>query len=206
MQVPDRTQALRYIEEAEKHNAGPWVAHSFNVARAARRLAEHLTGLDPDAAYALGLLHDIGRRAGVTGMRHVYDGYRFMLDEGYPDAARICLTHSFPVKDTRAGSSEWDCTEDELAELQQALDALTYDDYDRLLQLGDAISLPEGFCLLEVRIVDVLMRYRNFNDFTLPKWEAYFEIMADFNKRIGRSLYDLLPGIVETTLQKSSTP
>lgn len=204
MRVPDPDQALAYIKEAEMRNPGPWVAHSFNAARAAKIIAHQIPALDPTTAHTVGLLHDIGRRAGPTGMRHVYDGYRFLLSEGYPDAARICLTHSFPVKDIRAGSSEWDCTDEELAELRIALDELTYDDYDHLIQLCDALSLPEGYCLLEVRIVDVLMRYKNYNAFTLPKWEAYFDIMAGFNRRIGQPVYGLLPGIVETTFAKST--
>ena len=29
-----------------------------------------------------------------------------------------------------------------------------YDDYDRLVQLCDALALPSGFCLLEKRFVD----------------------------------------------------
>jgi len=199
MDLPDLKSARAYLRSAEACNPGPWAAHSRNVAAAARIIAERHPDLDPEAAQVLGLLHDIGRREGVTGMRHVYDGRAYLLAEGWPDAARICLTHSFPYQDVRAASSRWDCTEAEIDELKAALEACRYDDYDRLVQLCDSIAIPEGFCLMEKRLVDVVLRYKNFDEFTLLKWEAYFKIKADLETRIGTSIYDLLPGVVMTT-------
>ncbi len=67
MTIPTLTQAQTLLAEAETRNPGPWVAHSINVARAAQLIAERHPDLDPDRAYILGLLHDIGRREGVTG-------------------------------------------------------------------------------------------------------------------------------------------
>ena len=43
------------------------------------------------------------------------------------------------------------------------------------------------------------MRYRNYNEFTVPKWEALFAIQQDFEERMGRSIYKLLPGVIENT-------
>ncbi len=199
MKIPTLAQAQNYLQQAESRNPGPWVSHSIKVAEAGQILAQKLPGMDPQAAYILGLLHDIGRGEGVTGMRHVLDGYKFLLAEGYPDCARISLTHSFAVQDIRAGSATWDCTPDELQFVQDTLQALVYDDYDRLFQLCDSLALPHGYCLLEKRWVDVAMRYNNLNAFTVPKWRAIFEIKQDFEKRLGRSIYHLLPGIVEGT-------
>ena len=71
----------------------------------------HHPALDPDQSYVLGLLHDIGRREGIFGMRHVVDGYTFMMLEGYPDVARISLTHSYPIPIVMYGSSAWDGTD-----------------------------------------------------------------------------------------------
>lgn len=201
LQVPDPATAERLLLEAEARNPGRWVDHSRVAAEAARRIAERLPQLDAASAHSLGLLHDIGRREGISGMRHAYDGYRFLMDDGFPDAARICLTHSFPYQHIEAASSRWDCTAREMEEIRIALEGTTYDDYDRLLQLCDAIALPQGFCLMEKRLLDVLMRYENFNAFTIPKWRAYFEIKAHFEAQLGCSIYDLLPGVVETTFQ-----
>ncbi|HUF39944.1 MAG TPA: HD domain-containing protein [Anaerolineales bacterium] len=196
---PDPETARTYLRDAETRNPGAWIAHSQNVAVAARAFAERIPDLDPERAEVFGLLHDIGRRVGVIGMRHVYDGYRFMLAEGWHSVARICLTHSFPYQDVRAASSRWDCTPEELDEIERYLSAIEYDRYDELIQLCDSIAVPEGFCLLEKRLVDVMLRYKNFNDFTLLKWEAFFAIKERFEARMGVPIYNLLPGVVETT-------
>ncbi len=140
-------------------NPGPWVAHSINVARAAELIAVRHPSLDPKRAYILGLLHDIGRRAGRTGMRHVIDGYVYLSDLGYDAAARICLTHSFPYQNPRAVFGEWDCTDQEFQLMSDALMNITYDEYDRLFQLCNSLALPEGFCLIEKRLIDVFLRY-----------------------------------------------
>ncbi|MDI6881043.1 MAG: hypothetical protein QMC95_13370 [Desulfitobacteriaceae bacterium] len=70
--------------------------------------------------------------------------------------------------------------------------------YDELIQLCDALTTPKGFCLLEKRLVDVALRY-GVNDLTVLKWKATFEIKGKFEAVIGRPIYNLLPGIEETT-------
>ena len=198
MRIPDAHQAELWLQEASVLNPGPWVAHSRYVAEAARSIAAQLAPLDPEAAYAMGLLHDIGRRAGVTGMRHVLDGYNFLAAAGYADMARISLTHSFQNRDAREIFGEWDCTPEELAFISDYLAQIAYDDYDRLIQLCDSLANASGFCLMEKRMLDVGFRY-GINAFSLRKWQATFDIKADFERRMGRSVYGLLPGIVENT-------
>lgn len=46
-------------------NPGKW-GHSYNVAMAAEKNAIETKILNPDKAYVLGLLHNIGRRNGVS--------------------------------------------------------------------------------------------------------------------------------------------
>ena len=86
------------LEEAGKMNPGPWALHSQVTAEAARAIAERCPDMDGDTAYVMGLLHDIGRREGFKYLQHTLDGYRFLTDMGYVDAAVICLTHSLPNK------------------------------------------------------------------------------------------------------------
>ncbi len=198
MKIPTLQEAEELLLEAQQLNPGPWVAHSRYVAQAAQAIAACHPDLDEHAAYILGCLHDIGRRFGVTGMRHVLDGYHFLQSMGYDDAARISLTHSYPIKTVASGSARWDATQEEYNFVQGYLDGIEYDHYDRLIQLCDSLALPTGFCLLEKRFVDVVMRY-GFIPLTQQKWEAYFQIKADFERQIGRSIYSLLPGVVENT-------
>ena len=63
--------------------------------------------MDEQRAYLFGLLHDIGRRAGVTGIRHIFDGYDYMTALGQPEVARICLTHSFPLRTSAPLTAGW---------------------------------------------------------------------------------------------------
>jgi len=88
MKIPTHRRAVDYLSEAEGLNPGPWIDHSRHVAHAAANIAEDHPELVPEHAYVLGLLHDIGRREGVFGMRHVVDGYCFMMREGYPDVTQ----------------------------------------------------------------------------------------------------------------------
>jgi hypothetical protein len=200
MTIPSRDQAEAMLAEAEGINPGPWSRHSRFVAQGARLIGAHLPGIDPEKAYILGLLHDIGRRAGKSDMRHILDGYRYVDEQGFSEAARICLTHSFPVKDARTGSGQWDGSEQELAFVQEYLARIEYTDEDRLIQLCDALALPAGFCLIEKRLLDVSLRH-GFNRYTLAKWRAFLQIQQDFEKVIGTSIYELLPGVVENTFQ-----
>ncbi len=97
MKIPTRVEAEGFIEEAGKMNPGPWVEHSLYVAKAAEAIARTHPRLDAEAAFVMGILHDIGRREGIAGMRHVIDGYTFLMEKGFDEAARICLTHSYPT-------------------------------------------------------------------------------------------------------------
>jgi len=198
MNLPSRGEAEAMLREAGELNPGPWTAHSTLVAQAAERIAVHLPGLDPEHAYIVGLLHDIGRRAGVTGNRHVYDGYRYLSDRGYEPAARVALTHSFPCRNIGEVFGPLDCTAAEQRFIEDYLAAVEFDDYDRLIQLCDSLAMADGYVLMEKRMVDVLMRYGP-NPFVVPKWRAVFWIRDDFERALGRSVYSLLPGVIENT-------
>lgn len=176
-EIPSEKEAEELLEEAERLNPGSWTAHCKTAGLCARKIAERCSGLDEDKAYVMGLLHDIGRREGVMDMKHIICGYRFMKSKGYVDIGRICLTHSFPYKDIRAYNGKNDCTEKETEFIEKYLEEIAYDDYDKLIQLCDALSFPDGPTFLEKRLVDVVMR-RGFNEFTVDKWKEYFDEKA----------------------------
>ena len=161
--------------------------------------------LEPDAAYVLGLLHDIGRRSavGVPDVRHVLAGYAHLVGMGYEDAARICLTHSFPTKRTDEFASPWGDLQDEKAWVQRYLDEIEYTAYDRLIQLCDSLALPTGPVLMEKRFVDVALRH-GVNALTVEKWRAFLTIKDVFAAAGGGSIYDVLPDVVGNTF--GSTP
>lgn len=194
--LPDRAEAEALLSEAERLNPGPWADHSRWVARAAGAVAAAHPTLDPERAHILGLLHDIGRRAGVTDLRHLTDGYHFLMGLGYTDAARVALTHSYPLNDPACYSGRDDATPADSAFVARFISRLTYSDEDRLLQLCDALALPDGCCILEQRLVDVALRY-GVTEHSLLKWRATLDLKRHFDAATGRNIYGVLPGLVE---------
>ena len=186
---PNVEQANELITWAENQNPGKWIRHSYNVANAAKIISQK-ANMDNKFAYVLGLLHDIGRYEGETSIRHVYAGYSLMKNKGYNDAAKICLTHSFPYKNILAFVGDMDCTKDELEYMENELEKTEYDDYDKLIQLCDALGSHDGICLLEVRWIDVIRR-RGVNKYLKEKFNKTFEIKDYFDRRCGMSIYKL---------------
>jgi hypothetical protein len=146
--------------------------------------------MDCDTAYVLGLLHDIGRYDGVIGLRHVYSGCKLMTERGFPLAAKICLTHSFPYKKIESYQGVFDCTKEEYLYINTALKKSIYDDFDRLIQLSDCLSLAQGVCLLEIRLVDVVKR-SGVTQYLQDKWNAFFELKAYFDTKCNTNIYNL---------------
>ena len=177
---------------------GPWVQHSKSVAVNARMIAEHTDCMDSERAYSMGLMHDIGRREGVKAIMHIIDGYRYMTKLHQPEIARICLTHSFPIQNINTFIGKYDCSEEEKNFLEHYLSAVVYDDYDRLIQLCDAISLPNGACIMEKRLVDVALRH-GINDLSLEKWSAFLQLKQHFDRLCRCNLYTLLPNVLENS-------
>ena len=76
--LPTREEAERILAEAGKCNPGPWVNHSRVAAHCAEKIAEKCEDIDPEKAYIVGLLHDIGRKFGTRHLGHVSDGYTYI--------------------------------------------------------------------------------------------------------------------------------
>lgn len=198
--LPTPEQAGELLDEFCKINPGLWADHCRNTGLAAEIIASRCPGMDGRRARSLGMLHDIGRGCGVMDMRHVVEGYRIAAERGMPEVARISLTHTFVIKDTRTAVGNWDCPDEDVAMVQAYLDGIEYDDYDRLIQLCDHLADPWGFCILEKRMVDVTIR-RGFNEHTVNKWRAAFRLLKYFEDRMGTKLYPLLPGLAEYMLK-----
>lgn len=189
--IPDRKEAEKLLEESGRLNPGPWVNHSRYVAYCAQKIAENIDGMDEEKSYILGLLHDIGRRFGFSYIAHVIDGYNFFMNKGYDEPARICLTHSFNVKDINTYIGKKDISDEQYNLMKHLISSFEYDDYDRLIQLCDCLALPTGPVNIEERMDDVESRHGYYpeakrkNNYELKK---YFE--NKMNKSI-ESLFDL---------------
>lgn len=197
---PDKKTAEDVLSWAAAQNPGPWEAHSRYVAQACEAIAARCPGLDAETAYVLGLLHDVGRYAGVSSERHLIDGYRYCIARGWEKAAQVCISHAFMLQDIKTSIGTFDVTAEDYDFMKDFVAHAKYDDYDRLVQLCDALALPSGFCLLEKRFVDVALRY-GLHPATLDRWRRTLELKTYFEEKTGRSIYTLLPGAAENSLQ-----
>lgn len=197
---PNKEIAEEELKIAGQLNPGPWTEHSINVGLAAQMIAERCSNLNPQKAYVLGILHDIGRKYGVSARRHSSDGYNFAMERGWDEVGRICLTHSFPVPDFDKEIGRNDMSDEESKFVRHYLKNITYDDYDKLLIVCDSLADAQGFCMLEKRFVNTTRRYGTF-PFTVERWNETFEMKEYFEKQMGCSIYDVLPNIKETTFK-----
>lgn len=185
-----KEKAHELLEEADKLNPGPWVSHSVYAAKAAKSIAK-ACGLNEEKAYLYGLMHDIGRYAGVHDFRHVIDGYKYLEALGYHDIKRACLTHSFVNQDVDDFTGVFDCTKDELEFVEDYLKNTSFDIYDRIVQICDYLALPTGFCILEKRMIDVALR-KGVNDLTIIKWKSVFQIKDEIESMMPKPIYSIL--------------
>lgn len=187
--VPSREEAIQLLEEGNVMNPGPWREHSLVVAECAYKIASKCGDMDKEKSYVLGLLHDIGRRFGVTDFAHLIDGYNFLKELGYMEAARICVTHSFPIKDINNYIGKFDVSYLDKKIISDLLDSYEYDDYDKLIQLCDSIAMPTGPVDITIRMNDVKSRYGSYPQ---NKWDKNIEIKNYFEKKIGKAIEEIV--------------
>lgn len=187
--LPTREEAERLLREAKQCNPGPWVNHSRVAAHCAEKIAQACGDMDAGKAYVLGLLHDIGRKFGVRHLGHVSDGYTYMMELGYDEAAKICLTHSFHNQTLEDYIGRFDTSEEELKLIKNTLAEVTMDDYDRLIQLCDSLAGSEGVLFMEERMEDVRRRYGAYSK---AKWDANLKLKEYFQEKAGRDIYEVV--------------
>lgn len=202
--VPTLEDAKLLLKEAESLFPGPWVQHSIYTAEAAKLIAENCDGMDSEVAYVLGILHDFGRRDsskyGITTIVHMLGGYNYSKELGYDLLAKICMTHSCPSKSIYDIDDivNKNCTDEEYEFVEKYFNEVEYNDYDKLIQLCDALALHNGFTLMEKRLIDVALRH-GVNEYTVSKWKAFMELKNYFEEKMGKSIYSILPGVIENT-------
>lgn len=186
---PTREEAEELLKDGEACNPGPWGNHSRVAALCAEKIAGACGDLDPEKAYVLGLLHDIGRKFGIKHMGHIYDGYQYMMQLGYDEVARICLSHSFSIQRLEDYVGNRDITTEQQVELKGLLDNMVYDDYDLLIQVCDSLAGAEGVMKMEDRMADVKRRYGAYPQ---DKWDKNLELKAYFEEKMQRDIYTVV--------------
>ena len=90
-------------------------------------------------------------------------------------AGQICISHAFMIQDIHTSIGTFDVSKEDFRFMEKFIQTAVYDDYDRLVQLCDALALPTGFCLLEKRFVDVTLRY-GVHPATIDRWKKTLEL------------------------------
>ena len=103
-----------------------------------------------------------------------------MMSLGYDDCARICLTHSFNEMKIEGYVGNFDTTEEETNLIKTILKEVECDDYDKLIQLCDAISGAEGVMDIIDRMSDAKARY---GDYEQSKWDTNLALKDYYEKR-----------------------
>ena len=185
---PNKDIAEELLREAEECNPGPWGDHCRVAAQCAEKIS-NACGMNGEKAYVLGLLHDIGRKFLVRDLGHLYNGYKYMNELGYCDVARVCLSHSFPNHDIKYYIGKIDIPQEDAEEVIKILNEMEFDDYDRLIQLCDALAGTEGVLDIEERMADVKRRYGNYPQ---EQWNKNIELKQYFETKTGKNIYDIV--------------
>ena len=74
--------------------------------------------------------------------------------------------------------------------MAEYLENIAYDDYDKLLQLCDALSWATGYCCAEKKMVSSVLKF-GFKDTTIDKWKAILTLKEYFDGKIGGDVYSL---------------
>ena len=189
-----------------------WENHSRDVAKVCEKVAEK-AGMDKDLAYAKGLLHDIyksierdnevmieinGKK--TVGMTHPFTGYKLLLENDFPEAARVALTHTFyNLDEVMDGGFDARLLPEHKEILLDWLKENEYDDYDKLAQLADNMASWKGIMTIDDRFCDILYRHPVSNPQSGLK--KLYELKDYFDEKIKGNIYEIFKEeIIETAI------
>ena len=101
------------------------------------------------------------------------------------------MSHSFPIKIIDSYSGSNDCSENECLAIQNYLNNSEYTDYDKLIQLCDALASKDGLVIIEKRLIDVAIR-NGINKYSISKWKSFLDLKTYFDVKCGKDIYKIL--------------
>ena len=169
-----------------------YIFHTTGVAETSYKIAQKCN-LNPEKAYALGLLHDYGKiqNEKTSGRAHFIVGYDKMIKEGFSDVARVCISHSFYTKDFDFNDFP-SYNIDDLNKVKSVLSKIDYDDYDRLIQLCDMFFEGMNKTSYQKRIEGICQRYKLTKKQTKNLESGAKNNKEYFDNLCGCNIYDLL--------------
>lgn len=167
--------------------------HYLCVAENAKQIASKTSSLDPEKSYILGLLHDYGEFKEQKDRRqfHGTAGYDEMMQLGFDEVAKTCLSHSFfdgCVTPENYPSYPPEC----IQRAAQILANQPYDDYDRLIQLSDLMVKADKITTIDERLDFVATKYHVPAEKILFKKEKAYELKSYFDNLCKEDVYCIL--------------
>ena len=98
----------------------------------------------------------------------------------------MCLTHSFNNQTTDEYIGKFDTSDEELKLIQDTLKRTVIDEYDKLIQLCDALAGTQMVLDIEERMLDVKKRYGSYPN---AKWDSNIALKHYFEEKIGKDIY-----------------
>lgn len=167
-------------------------SHTIGVAEAAEAIAKHIDGMDSNKAYVMGLLHDYGKRINQNkeDKFHGIDGYEQMLEMGYPEVARICITHTFPQKDFN--EQQYTFSQEWKDQSRKIISNIEYDDYDYLIALCDKMFEGLHKVSIKERVEKIGKRYNLGSLQTEILYNQSIELKQYFDNKANQDIYEIL--------------
>lgn len=177
-----------------------WILHSIYVGNAAERIAKAI-GINSEKALIYGYLHDIGRM--INHNNHPIEGYKYLINLGYENEARICLTHSFIDNDINktAGGGPKDINSYNF--INNYLENHPHTIYDNIIQLCDLFCLETGYTTIEKRLLDITTR-KGIYDNSYDHYQSVLDLKSRIEKGLNFKLHTLFPEIKQEDIQNIS--
>lgn len=147
--IPNKDKVRSMLDEAFKVNPGEWIIHSHIIGKTCEKIAKEL-GLDPEIAYAIGTLHDIGKAYGHKDLAHMMEGYRILRFESYFYPAKIALGHGFVTDDFDSYHGSANVSQRDKEFIKAYLKKRDLDIYEKLVILLDNL-IKDEYLGLEAR-------------------------------------------------------
>lgn len=186
--IPNKDKVRNMVDEAFKKNPGKWIIHSHIIGKTTEKIAKEI-GLDPEIAYAAGMLHDIGKGYGYEDLSHMMEGYRILRFDSYFFPAKIALTHGFVTDDIGSYHGANNLSDRDYEFIKAYLKKREIGPYEKLVILLDNL-IGEEYLGLEKR---ESLRNIAFDEKRLERIEILKNWQNDLESKLEKPIESYLP-------------
>ena len=183
--------AARALLVRSSGEGAPVIAHTEQVASVARAIADAWGGLDAAYVEACAWLHDIGR-ARKQGPDHTLEGFRLVVEKGWPGYAPPCLSHFTKGASIEALLSDPGADQTLIESMYAACDLDTLPTEEKIIALADYHAAGPRRVTLEERRADLERRYGP-SPFIARNYALALTLKTEVEARLGTSYLSRQP-------------